>query len=106
MHKNNFAQVLMPLPELTRQFISRVAPMSNEELAEELSNAQKVVERRTQANRNRRETRIRQKGLTSEERHEKLLERARQRYHDRKEERRLQAEQQHPTQVFPDHPNK
>ena len=32
--------------------------------------------------------------------------RRRQRYHERKEQRRLQAEQQQPTQVFPDHPKK
>jgi len=32
--------------------------------------------------------------------------RRRQRYHERKEQHRLQAEQQQPTQVFPDHPNK
>jgi hypothetical protein len=34
------------------------------------------------------------------------LARRRQRYHERKEQRKLQAEQQQPTQVFPDHPNK
>ena len=94
------------LPEHTRQFISRVAPMSNEELAEELRKAQKVVERRTQANQKRRETREANKGLTWAERHKKLRESARRRYHERKKQRRLQAEQQQPTQVFPDHPNK
>jgi hypothetical protein len=96
----------LPLPELTREFIAKAQRMSNEELAEELHKAQKVVERRIQANRKRQETRIRQKGLTWEERHENLLERARQRYHERKEQGRLQAEEQQPTQVFPDHPNK
>lgn len=91
----------LPLPRHIRQFISRVAPMSNEEFAEELRKAQKMVERRTQANRKRRETREANKGLTWAERHEKLLEAGRRRYHERKEQRRLQAEQQQSTQVFP-----
>jgi hypothetical protein len=87
--------------ERIRQFMSRIAPMSEEELREELRKAQETLERTTQANRKRQETRIHQKGLTWRERHYNLRERARQRYHDRKEQRRLQTEQQQPAQVFP-----
>ena len=89
------------LPEHTRQFISRAAPMSNEELAEELHKAQKVVERRIQANRKRRETREANKGLSWAERHKKRLESGRRRYHERKGQRRLQAEKEQQSQVFP-----
>jgi hypothetical protein len=96
----------LPLPELTRQFISRIAPMSNEELTEELHNAQKVVERRTQANRKRRETREANKGLTWAERHKKLRESARRYQQERRKQRKLQPEQPPPTQVFPDPPKK
>jgi hypothetical protein len=88
-------------PEEIRQFMSRVAPMSEAELREELRKAQETLERRTQAIKKGRETRIRQKDLTHRERRDKRLERARQRYHDLKEQRRLQAEQQQQAQVFP-----
>ena len=94
------------LPEHTRQFISRVAPMSEDEPAEELRKAQKVVERRTQASRKRRETREANKGLTWAKRHEKLLESRRRYQQERRKQRKLQSEQQQPTQVFPDHPKK
>jgi hypothetical protein len=94
------------LPEHTRQFISHVAPMSYEELDEELRKAQQVVERRTQANRKRRETREANKGLSWAERHKKRLESARRYQQERRKQRKLQAEQQQPTQVFPDHPKK
>jgi hypothetical protein len=93
-------------PEEIRQFISRVAPMSEDELREELRKAQEALERKTRANRKRRETRIRQKGLTWAERHEKLRESARRYQQERRKQRKLQAEQQQLTEVFPDHPKK
>lgn len=93
-------------PEHIRQFISRVAPMSNEELAEELLNAQETLERKTQLNRKKRETREANKGLSWAETHEKELAKNRQRSRERRQRLKLEAEQQQQTQVFPDRPQK
>ena len=92
-------------PEQIRQFISRVAPMSNEEIAEELRNAQETLERKTQLIRKKRETREANKKLTPAEQYENELERNRQRYRERRQRLKLEAEQQQ-TQVFPDRPQK
>lgn len=92
-------------PEHIRQFISRVAPMSNEELAEELRSAQETLERKTQLIRKKRETREANKGLTPAEQHEKELAKNRQRSRERRQRLKLEAEQQQ-TQVFPDRPQK
>jgi hypothetical protein len=93
-------------PEQIRQFISRVAPMSNEEIAEELRNVQETLERKTQLNRKKRETREANKGLSWAEVHEKELAKNRQRSRERRQRLKLEAEQQPPTQVFPDRPQK
>jgi hypothetical protein len=94
-------------PEHIRQFISRVAPMSTEELAEELRTAQATLERKTQLNRKKRETREANKGLSWAEVHEKELAKNRQRSRERRQRLKLEAEQQQqPTQVFPDRPKK
>jgi hypothetical protein len=93
-------------PEQIRQFISRVTPMSNEEIAEELRNAQAALERKTQLKRKKRETREANKGLSPAEIHEKELAKNRQRSRERRQRLKLEAEQQPPTQVFPDRPQK
>jgi hypothetical protein len=95
-------------PEQIRQFISRVAPMSTEELAEELRTAQATLERKTQLIRKKRETREANKGLSPAEIHEKELAKNRQRSRERRQRLKLEAEQQQPppTQVFPDRPKK
>ena len=93
-------------PEQIRQFISRVTPMTNEEIAEELRNAQATLERKTQLKRKKRDTREANKGLSWAEVHEKELAKNRQRSRERRQRLKLEAEQQPPTQVFPDHPKK
>jgi hypothetical protein len=97
---------VLVFPEQIRQFISRVASMSNEEIAEELRNAQAELERKTLLERKKRETREANKGLSWAERHEKKLEKARQRSRERRQRLKLEAEQQQSTQVFPHRPKK
>jgi hypothetical protein len=61
-------------PEKIREFISRVAPMSEDELREELRKVQEAREKNWQAVRKRTETRELNKTLTPEEREQRRLE--------------------------------
>ena len=94
-------------PEKTQQFIAKVAPMSEEEIAEELRKARAAAERKSAISKKISETQRLNTSLSPQERHEKQLEKNRERsrayQRRRREERRLQAVQQ-PTQVFPQPP--
>jgi hypothetical protein len=103
-------------PQKTRDLMVRVAPMSENELREELRRQEEALERRTQAHRKMRDTRIQNEKLTPKQREKKrkvrvrkyrkvnreeYLEYQRRRYRERKEERKIQTEKQEQTQVLP-----
>jgi hypothetical protein len=111
--------------EETRHFIAKVAPLSNEELAEELRTAREALERKAARYKKMTETQRRNRSLTPEERErlakendrersrrwrqanpkklEKYALRAHQMRRNMREEfgRHLQADESQPTQVFP-----
>jgi hypothetical protein len=97
-------------PQKTRDLIARVAPMTEDELREELRKAQEVLERKTAGLRKRDENWWRYRNLTPEERRERQredqLESARRWRQRRKEQARATAEQGQPTEIFPHPPAK
>ena len=88
-------------PDDTRQFISRVAPMSEDELREELRKAQETLERKAEVQRKRVEYSLLPPEEAARRRREDRREHARNYQKRRKERARLRAEQHQPTQVFP-----
>jgi hypothetical protein len=91
-----------------RAFISRVAPMSEDELREELHKTQEDLERKRATQLKRVEYRLLPPEEAAKRRQEAQRESARNAQQRFKERRaRLRAEQQPPTQVFPPpHPAK
>jgi hypothetical protein len=104
-------------PEKIRKFITDVGSMKEDELREELRKAQEVQEKKIQAQRKGRETRLLNKKLTPEERAAKqredrrnyrkdnkdhINEQWRRRYRVNKERGLYPSRKQHPKQVFPE----
>jgi hypothetical protein len=88
----------------TQEFIAKVQPMPEEELAEELRTVKAAEERKAAIAKKISETQRRNRSLTPEERDRLQKEKDRERsraYQRRKKERGLQAVKQRPTQLFP-----